>query len=265
MTERESDPSTGADDQVIPAAASDSWRTWLMTGVRRGPVARRRLRGAHKGIKKILVEGTSNGGDVHPWKDFSGVMVRQAVDEAVNTLPAQQKQAVKLAYFAGLSNREIGEKLGLSGAGVAKRLREALATVSDYVERGRSGARRAVLGLVTLLPYRLVKGPAHLVQAGVVAGAGAAAVAILVAQPGLPAHVMQVDRGIAPAVKAAHPDAPIKPITALQQKAGVESTAASISGVIRAAKVPSLPTLRVPIKVFPHVVTLPALPPPPHL
>lgn len=51
MMERETDPSTVADDQVIPAAASDSWRSWLMTGVRRGPVARRRVRGAHKGLK----------------------------------------------------------------------------------------------------------------------------------------------------------------------------------------------------------------------
>jgi hypothetical protein len=93
MMERETDPSTGAEDKVIPAAARDSWRSWLMTGVRRGPVARRRVRGAHKGLKKILVEGTTNGGEgPHPWQDFSGVMVRQAVDEAVNTLPAQQKQ-----------------------------------------------------------------------------------------------------------------------------------------------------------------------------
>src|SRR5207245_5641614 len=144
----------------------------------------RRSRGAHKGLKKILVEGTTNGGEpAHPWKDFSGVMVRQAVDEAVNTLPTEQKQVVKLAYFADLSNREIGERLGLSVAGVEKRLRQALATVSEHIERGASTGRRAVLGLIMFLPNRMLGGAArrtsgpaidHLMQAGVMIGAGAA-------------------------------------------------------------------------------------------
>jgi sigma-70-like protein len=272
MTERDADPSTGPDDQVIPAAASDSWRAWLMTGVRRGPVARRRVRGAHKGIKKILVEGTSNGGDVHPWKDFSGVMIRQAVDEAVNTLPVQQKQVVKLAYFAGLSNREIGEKLGLSVAGVEKRLRQALSTVSEYVERGRSSGQRAVFGLIMFLPNRLFasqlrrnSGVAidHLMQAGAVAGAGAVAVAVLAMTPASPSHVTQVDRGSAPVVTATQANAIVQPVTGIPQQSGITSIAGSLHVGAAAVKAPTLPSL--PIKVPPHPITLPPLPSPPQL
>jgi len=46
-----------AENHVVPPAASSSWRTWLMTGTRQGPVYRRRVRGAHKGLKRMLVEG----------------------------------------------------------------------------------------------------------------------------------------------------------------------------------------------------------------
>jgi DNA-directed RNA polymerase specialized sigma24 family protein len=279
MMERGTDPSTGADDQVIPAAASDSWRTWLMTGVRRGPVSRRRVRGAHKSLKKILVEGMANGGDrPHPWKDFSGVMVRQAVDEAVNTLPAQQKQVVKLAYFTGLTNREIGEKLGLSVAGVEKRLRQALATVSDYVERGRATGRRAAFGLVMFLPGRLFGGTArrtsgsaidHLMQAGMVAGAGAAAAALLALHPATPSQLTQIELGGTPPVKSVQSHAADQPGATVPQRSGVTSIAGSLSPVVPVGgtvlKAPGLPTLQIPIKVPPHTVKLSSLPSVPHL
>jgi hypothetical protein len=278
MMERGSDPSTGADDRVIPAAASDSWRTWLMTGVRRGPVARRRVRGAHKGLKKILVEGTTNGDDgPHPWKDFSGVMVRQAVDEAVNALPAQQKQVVKLAYFAGYTNREIGDRLGLSAAGVEKRLRQAVATVSEYVERGRATGRRAVFGLMMFLPNRLFGGATRtriddLMQAGMVAGAGVAVVAVLALQHATPAQVVQVDRGAAPPVTSVRQHVVEKPGTTVSQKAGITPIPASVLKAVPvggpALRAPTIPPLPVRITVPPHLLPLPtppSLPPLPHL
>jgi RNA polymerase sigma factor (sigma-70 family) len=279
MMERETPAAPGADDQIIPAAASDSWRTWLMTGIRRTPVARRRVRGAHKGLKKILVEGTANGGErPHPWRDFSGVMVRQAVDEAVNSLPAQQKQVVKLAYFTGLTNREIGEKLGLSVAGVEKRMRTALATVSEYVERGGATGRRAVLGVVMLLSNRLIGGPArrtsgpaidHLIQACMMVGASAAAVAVLALHPATPAQPAEIDRGGTPPVNSVHPHVVAQPGTVLPQKAGVTSIAGSVLRVVPAGvavvKAPSLPSLPLGIKAPPHTLKLPPLPPLPRV
>jgi hypothetical protein len=280
MMERESDPSTGADDRVIPAAASDSWRAWLMTGIRRGPVARRRVRGAHKGLKKILVEGTTNGGDgPHPWKDFSGVMVRQAVDEAVNALPAEQKQVVKLAYFTGFTNREIGDRLGLSVPGVEKRLRQALTTVSQHVERGRAAGRRAAFGVVMFLPNRLLggvgrrtPGPAidHLMQAGMMAGAGAAVVAVLALQHAGPAQVIQIDKGRPPPVKVAQGHVVAQSGTTLGQKVGTTSIPGSVLRTVAAGgaviqKAPILPALPVGIKLPPHSFPLPAPPPLPPL
>src|ERR1700694_4353137 len=145
-------------ETLVSPAASDSWRTWLMTGMRREPIDRRRVRGAHKGLKRMLVEGMSNGGDrPQSWKSFSGAMVRQAVDEAVSTLPPRQKQLIKLAYFGGFSNRQIAQGMGVTVSSVERGLRQAISRVSEYVERGRAAGRRAVYGLAMFFSGRWVR------------------------------------------------------------------------------------------------------------
>ena len=134
-----------AENHVLPGATNDTWRTWLMTGVRRTPVDRRRMRGAHKGLKKMLLEGMNNGDDrPHAWKDFSGAMIRHAVDEAIRSLPHEDNEVVKLAYFGGYSNREIASQVGLTEGTVQRRLRRALGAISEHVQRGRAMGRRAM-------------------------------------------------------------------------------------------------------------------------
>jgi hypothetical protein len=268
------------DDPVIPSTANDSWRAWLMTGIRRGPVARRRVRGAHKGLKKILVEGTLNGDEhPHPWKDFSGVMVRQAVDEAVSTLPQQQKEVVKLAYFAGLSNQEIGDRLGLTVGGVERRLRQALASVSEYIERGRSVGRRAVFGLAFLLSGRFFIEAARrqpspsvdrVMQAAVVMGAGAAAAGLLALHPASTAQLNTIERGGVPARTTAQPDVVVPGADAGVQRTGLPVPASLVqagSAGGRIYQVPNLPSLpgAIKVKLSPVKVSLPTLPPLPQL
>src|SRR5258708_10018899 len=119
----ETPPAKEADFIVLPAEASDAWRTWLMTGTRRPPFDRRRINGAHRGLKKLMIEGTTSPPDRSlPWNDFSAAMIRQAVDEALNALPSSQKQAVKLAYFRRPANKEIAEPLPLPEAAVPRQL-----------------------------------------------------------------------------------------------------------------------------------------------
>src|ERR1700674_59918 len=100
-----------AANYLLPGATNDVWRTWLMTGARRAPVDRRRMRGANRGLKKMLIEGMSNGeGKTHAWKDFSGAMIRHPVDEAVRTLPLEDRRAGKVRCVGGYSNQEIGQQ-----------------------------------------------------------------------------------------------------------------------------------------------------------
>src|SRR5947209_541127 len=150
------------ENQPIPIAAHETWRTWLMTGNRRTPVDRRRLRGAHKGLKKILVEGlTPEGRDPRVWKDFSGAMVRHAVDDAMRALPPEDTRVVKLAYFGGYSNRQIAQVVGLTEATVQRRLSRALTAISDHIQHGQTIARRAPYALVGFMPGPWPSGGAH--------------------------------------------------------------------------------------------------------
>jgi hypothetical protein len=207
-------PVKDADFIVLPAVASDSWRTWLMTGLRKAPFDRRRIRGDHKGLKKMMIEGTSAPEDPpQPWNDFSGAMVRQSVDEALNSLPPGHKQAVKLAYFGGMTNEAIAKHLGVGSSVVRNRLREALAVVSAHVETGAALGRKVIYGVAALAAVRwtidfLRRMPLpstdQVAQAAVVLACGVVTASVLSTSSPSPAQLTQVDRGrlSAPATSA---------------------------------------------------------------
>lgn len=247
------------ENHAVPTAASDSWRNWLLTGTRRGPIYRRRVRGAHKGLKRMLVEGMTNGDDEdRRWKRFSGAMVRQAVDEAVSSLPPQQKQLIKLAYFSDLTNREIANGLGITVSSVERGLREAIARVSEYVERGKGAGRKAIYAIGLFFAGR------HFVKAGVIILATATAGAVVSMQPAPPALLAPVERASVPAVSSA------QPFAALQHR--VVDTAHATSAVAQHAASQSLsagaihvetPRIDLPALKLPISVKLPPLPVPP--
>ncbi|TMF33449.1 MAG: sigma-70 family RNA polymerase sigma factor [Chloroflexi bacterium] len=186
-----------AERNALPRATNDTWRTWLMTGARRTPIDRRRMRGAHKGLKKMLIEGMGNGEErPHAWKDFSGAMIRHAVDDALRSLPSEDKQVVTLAYFGGLSNREIALEVGLTEATVQRRLRRALATISEHIQHGRALGRRAMYAVTIWLSGRWLSDSAHhFAQAAAVIGT----TAIVAVQP------------IAPSGATNLPGSPVRP------------------------------------------------------
>src|SRR2546425_7910443 len=158
--ENEEDESTARGEGVLPPDAVESWRTWLLTG-KSGVVSdRRRLRGSHRGLKQMLVDGT--GHEMPPsWKHFSGAMVRLAINDALNALPKDQTHAVWLAYFGGLSNSEIARRLGISVAAVQHRLKLAFDYVSEHVEHGRTAGRRAVFAVLGWLSLRRFGDPSR--------------------------------------------------------------------------------------------------------
>ena len=253
-------PVKEADFIVLPATASDSWRTWLMTGIRKRPFDRRRVRGDHKGLKKMLVEGTPPNDGTLPWNDFSSAMVRQSVDEALNTLPLGHKQAVKLAYFGGLTNEEIAAHLGIGEGAVRRKLREALRAVSAHVEMGRAAARRTIYAIAGWFAFRSVvdtvrrgaeSASDHVAEAAVVVACGAVTAAVFAGQAPSPAQLTQVDRGRTTAAAPAALPAAIVPA----QKITVPVTIPSVPDQI------SVPiTLPAPPVKVPDTVGLPTLP-----
>lgn len=248
------------ESDVDPPAANGTWRSWLMTGARREPVDRRRLQGAHKELKRLLVEGMHLDGDRTKWQSFSDAMARQTVEEAVGSLPPRQKQLIKLAYFSDLSNREIAQGLGITLGSVERGLRQAIARVSAYVEHGRAAGRRAMYGLALFLSGRWLTDSAHqaaagpttvdLVRAGALAVAVATAGAILISQPASPVQLPGADAGVTPAISSA------QPITVLQIQA-VQIPHLTVMAVEKArseaAKSVAAPVVTLPVITLPEV------------
>jgi predicted DNA-binding protein (UPF0251 family) len=237
--------------------SSETWRAWLMTGVRHRPIDARRVQGANRGLKKFLAGDSINGVvPDRPWRDFSSAMYRQAVNEAMNHLPPENQEVVKLAYFDGLSNREIAGELGMSVTGVQRRLRNAIARVNDYLEHGRSLGRRAALGLLLLLSGRrlgqwlsTLTAPAasHVV-------AGAILVTIVAAAPVVapPAHA-------APRVTVAVQAPVAKQPAAHQPAAAPTQLVPSTSAAAPAVKVPPITLPYLPTLPLPKVPRTPSI------
>jgi hypothetical protein len=219
-------------------------------------------------LKKLLIEGTTNPPDRSlPWNDFSAAMIRQAVDEALNTLPSGHKQAVKLAYFGGFTNLEIAEHLGIGEAAAKRMLQVAVDTVSAHVERGKSTTRRVIYflamwaggrQLVDIL-RRLHPAMDQAAQAGALVMVGVVTASVLVSRSPTPAHLAEADRGpvsvSAPAAAPATPDS--------RSPIGTVSGAAPVT----LPSVPPLPSpTQLPVKVSVPPVNLPVpVPTPPPL
>lgn len=264
-------PPKDPDYIVLPPAASDSWRTWLKTGARRAPFDRRRLRGANKGLKKMLIEGRPAPDDrPQPWNEFTNALVRMSVDEAMNMLPSDQKQAVKLAYFGGLTNREIAEQLGVGEGAVRRRLRQALAAIGTHVEHGLAAGRNATYAVGVWLTgrrfvdlLRRVHPPAaeQVAQGVVVLAAGVVAASVLAGHPPSPAQLTTVGGGAGGAVTALSTGTPIVPATNSLPVASPSAPALPTS-LPAGVKVPpvQLPvTLPTPTPILPTPPTLPGI------
>ena len=252
------DESAARTEGVLPPGVVESWRTWLLTGNAGVVSDRRRLRGSHRGIKQMLVDG--NGQEMpQSWKHFSGAMVRLAINDALNALPKEQTHAVWLAYFAGLSNREIAQRLGISVGAVQRRLKQALEFVSDYVEHGRTAGRRAVFAVLGWLSLRrlgdswrnVTEPAAHMVMTGAVIVAGATA-AVLVGA----AATTVTGPSIEPAVMAMAP----APDTVAAAPSSLPAVARSVPDTIKATVSKVAPGVAV---VVPSVPRIPLPSPPP--
>ena len=112
-----------------------SLRTWLLTSVRNRSIDYLRGRGAHERQELELQPTLAEVGlRSDPWREVSLSLERSAVRDAMSYLPAEQRQAVELAYFAGYSQREIAEMTSVPLSTVKGRMRLALEKLSSYLQ-----------------------------------------------------------------------------------------------------------------------------------
>ena len=232
-----------------------------MTGVRREPGDRRRIRGAHAGLKRMLIEGMQVSSEKpYTWKDFSDALIRQSVGEAMHAMPPSDSELVKLAYFGGMSNRDLAARLRGTEADIGRRLRRALDRISEHVRRGRGMAERVLAGIGVWLGARwlhdhLPQGaPAGVVAAALIAFSQPVAVAPAPAQPAPPVGVAAGVTATAGATRA---------IPSSTTARGLVPQAAPGGVIVSVPSLPPAPVLAVPAVSVPPPVAPPAVTVPP--
>jgi RNA polymerase sigma-70 factor, ECF subfamily len=112
-----------------------SLRTWLITLVRNRSIDYLRGRGAHeRQEREIPAEVQSSGAGSDPWREVAASLERDAIREALERLPQEQRQAVELAYFGGYTAREIAEMIRVPLSTVKGRMRLALEKLHSYLQ-----------------------------------------------------------------------------------------------------------------------------------
>lgn len=112
-----------------------SLRTWLITAVRNRSIDYLRGRGAHERQElELEPDMAESNARSDPWREVSLSLERIAVRDAVGSLPAEQRQAVALAYFGGYSQREIADMTHVPVSTVKGRMRLALEKLNSYLQ-----------------------------------------------------------------------------------------------------------------------------------
>jgi RNA polymerase sigma-70 factor (ECF subfamily) len=113
---------------------------WLMTLARTRAIDRYRAGAAERGRIESLdtVEFFANDGDT-PEEDLAGQERRRYVQQAMASLTAEQRKAITLAYFYGLSQSEIADKLKLPLGTVKTRMRLGMIKLREALEPYEEG------------------------------------------------------------------------------------------------------------------------------
>ena len=72
---------------------------------------------------------------VAPDQEVADALAASAVREALRTLPAEQREVVEMAYFGGLSYREVARTAGISEGTAKSRIRLALGKLEVLLDR----------------------------------------------------------------------------------------------------------------------------------
>jgi RNA polymerase sigma-70 factor, ECF subfamily len=105
--------------------------TWLVTIARSRALDRLRVIGSRARVAQAAAESTTTEADGvdHAWQSEQGEIVRQALAE----LPEDQRQALLLAYFQGLTQTEIAAQLGAPLGTVKTRMRSGMMKLRELL------------------------------------------------------------------------------------------------------------------------------------
>jgi RNA polymerase sigma-70 factor (ECF subfamily) len=86
-------------------------------------------------IELLIALARTDGAAASPLTLLLTAEHRGAIEEALGRLPAEQREAVALAFLEGLSHREVAERLGAPLGTVKTRIRQGLLRLRDALAR----------------------------------------------------------------------------------------------------------------------------------
>ena len=114
-------------------------RSWLLTIVHHCAIDLLRRRAGAPPVVAGLDEMADRRSVPDAWSEVSGRIESDRVRTAVETLPGEQRRAIEMAFFDGLTHREIAERDGLPLGTVKGRLRLGLKRLSGLLAEPAPG------------------------------------------------------------------------------------------------------------------------------
>lgn len=111
-----------------------SLRTWICTIVRNRAIDRLRGESGRVRYELPLHDMTGERSLSDTWSEVAAELSRQRIQSALHELPLEQRQTLELAYWAGLSQREIGDAMHVPLGTVKGRARLALHKLRDALQ-----------------------------------------------------------------------------------------------------------------------------------
>lgn len=114
--------------------ARGSLRTWVLAAVRNRAIDLLRGRSGRE-RQELALRDDFGAATPGPEDQTAASLERAAVRQALAGLPAEQRQAVLLAYFGGYTQPEIAELTGVPLSTVKGRMRLALDKLAAYLKK----------------------------------------------------------------------------------------------------------------------------------
>jgi len=111
-----------------------SMRTWICSIVRHRAIDRLRGEGGRIRFELPLEDSHDEPSLSDTWSEVAAELSRERIRDALQALPVEQRQTIELAYWSGLSQREIGEAMHVPLGTVKGRARLALNKLRESLE-----------------------------------------------------------------------------------------------------------------------------------
>ena len=108
-------------------------RTWLLTIVHHRAIDQMRSTRSKAGADTVIDDAMPLPAKQDIWAEVVQVLEHERVQQAMATLPPEQRQVVDLAYYGGFTHAEIAQRVGIPLGTVKGRMRLALDKLRDLL------------------------------------------------------------------------------------------------------------------------------------